>query len=115
MHTVVQVSTFIAAVKRSGLSAEDVDTIVAAVSADPQSGALIPGTGGARKLRFAVKGRGKSGGVRTIHYFGGADIPVFLITVYGKGDKANLTRAERNELSAILPQIAAAYRKGTAS
>ena len=45
------------------------------------------------------------------HYFGGWDVPVFILTIYGKGDKANLTRAERNYLAETLPQLADHYRK----
>ena len=43
-------------------------------------------------------GKGKSGGYRIVWYFGGGDIPVFLLTVFGKGEKANLTQGERNAL-----------------
>ena len=46
-----------------------------------------------------------------MHYFGGTDVPIFLLAIYGKGDKANLTKAERNELAAILPRLAVDYRK----
>lgn len=82
------------------------------IAAHPTAGDLIAGTGGARKLRWAIGNRGKSAGVRTITYYAGDDIPVFLLTVYGKGDKANLTKAERNELREVLSDIAAIYRKG---
>lgn len=69
------------------------------------------GTGGARKLRHARKGQGNSGGFRTIHYFGGSDVPVFLLAAYGKNQRTNLSKAERNQLARILPQLAAAYRE----
>ena len=61
-------------------------------------------------MRFAGRGKGKSGGYRAVTYFGGDDIPVFLIGMFGKGDKDNLSRAERNELHKILSRIAADYR-----
>lgn len=48
--------------------------------------------------------------MRTIHYFGGEDVPVFLLAIYGKSSKANLTKSERNELSKLLPRIAMTYR-----
>ena len=53
---------------------------------------------GARKLRWAVKGRGKSGEIRVITFTGGAGLPVFLLAAFGKGEKVNLTGAERNQL-----------------
>ena len=67
--------------------------------------------GGARKLRWAAKGKGKSGGARAITFYSGRDLPVFLMTVFGKGEK-NLTKTEQNELRDVLARIAAEYRKG---
>ncbi len=74
---------------------------------------MITGTGGARKLRHPGKGTGKSGGLRTIHYFGGDDVPVFLLSVYSKGTRDNLSRGERNELAAMLDDIADHYGANT--
>ena len=48
------------------------------------------GTGGARKVRFAKTGHGKSGGYRVITYYGGDDIPVFLMDVYAKGARQSI-------------------------
>lgn len=67
------------------------------VSADPEAGELMVGTGGCRKLRLGGKGRGKSGGYRLITYYQVGE-RVFLLTVFSKGDRANLTKAERNAL-----------------
>lgn len=63
-------------------------------------------------MRFAGRGKGKSGGYRTLHYFAAADVPVFLLDVYGKGDKANLTKGERNALAKLTGLLADAYRAG---
>lgn len=111
MHTVALTSVFLTQAKRHGLSQEEVDDIIEVLSDNPQAGDIMAGTGGARKLRHAGRGKGKSGGYRTIHYFGGDDVPVFLLSVYGKGTTANLTKAERNDLAKILPQLVEAYRK----
>lgn len=72
------------------------------------------GTGGARKVRFPAHGSGKSGGYRTIHYFGGDDVPVFLLALIVKGERENLTRDQKNDLAKVLPGIADAYRAGVA-
>jgi len=112
MQTVIQTSVFLSQAKRSGVSDAELQEILAAIAADPEAGALMAGTGGARKLRHAREGQGKSGGYRTIHYFGGGDIPVFALAIYGKSEKGNLSKAERNELAAILPRLAEAYRAG---
>jgi hypothetical protein len=70
----------------------------------------MEGTGGARKIRFAGRGKGKSGGYRVVTYFGGNDVPVFLLGLFSKGERANLSKAERNELRKELASIAADYR-----
>lgn len=110
MHSVIWTVTFTIQAKRCSLSEDELTAIVNTLAQDPLAGDTIAGTGGARKLRHARPGGGKSGGCRTIHYFGGDDVPVFLLAVYGKGAKANLTRAERNELAKLLPRIADACR-----
>ena len=67
----------------------------------PQSGDLMQGTGGIRKLRWSAQVRGKSGGVRVIYYYHNGAMPLFLLTVFGKGEKANLSNAERNDLAKL--------------
>lgn len=111
MQTVIQTRTFLVQAKRCGLSDDELQDILAVIAADPEGGDLMPETGGARKLRHARQGHGKRGGFRTIHYFGGGDIPVFALAIYGKNDKGNLSKAERNELARILPRLADAYRQ----
>lgn len=101
---------FLNQAKREGMADKDISDIVNVLADNPNAGDLMAGTGGARKLRHAGRGKGKSGGYRTIHYFGGDDVPVFLLSVYGKGTADNLTKAERNELAKILPKMADAYR-----
>ncbi len=59
----------------------------------------MQGTGGIRKLRWASHGKGKSGGVRVIFYYHNDAIPLFLLTLFGKGEKSNLSKSERNELA----------------
>lgn len=82
------------------------------LSGNPQAGELMVGTGGARKVRFAGRGRGKSGGYRTIHYYGGDDVPIFLLALIDKGERANLSKAERNALAVELAGLADDYRNG---
>lgn len=112
MQTVIETPGFVRDAKAAGVSEAERGKIVEAIAANPLAGAEIPGSGGARKVRFPGRGSGKSGGYRVITYFGGADIPVFLLNVFAKGDRANLSRAEVNELKVILAMLAAAYRDG---
>ncbi len=69
----------------------------------------MPGTGGAHKLRWAVQGEGKSGGVRVITFFSGPPVPVFVLTVFGKGEKINLSKSEQNTLRKVLGELVAEY------
>ena len=75
----------------------------------------MPGSGGARKVRFARRGKGKSGGYRTVHYFAGDDVPLFLLALIDKSERSNLSKAERNELSKILAELADDYRASVAA
>ena len=77
MQTVVLTPTFERQAERAGLSDLAIQNIAATIAADPSSGDLIKGSGGARKLRVARPGEGKSGGFRTIHYFGGRTFRCF--------------------------------------
>jgi hypothetical protein len=110
MHGVLLTSVFERQAKAAGLTDDEVQEIAIAIANDPRGGELMVGTGGARKMRHAGRGEGKSGGYRTIHYFGGDDVPLFLLALIDKGKRANLSKAERNDLAKVLPKIAAAYR-----
>ncbi|RVU15648.1 type II toxin-antitoxin system RelE/ParE family toxin [Methylobacterium oryzihabitans] len=112
MQTVVQTPTFLADAKAAGVEDDEVAFMTAVIAADPLAGDLIPGTGGARKVRFPRRKQGKSGGYRVITYYAAEDVPVFLLALISKGQRADLTQAERNILRATLGQIADAYRKG---
>ena len=98
MHTVAELNSFRRSAVAAGMSEEDIQDLLNHLSEHPDAGEEIVGTGGCRKLRFAIRGnnKGKSGGVRTITLYSGEHLPVFLITVFGKSQKVSLTKAERN-------------------
>jgi len=110
MQTVVETPSYLNAARQAGLSDEDRFNVVGELAANPALGDLMEGAGGVRKFRFAGRGKGKSGGYRIISLYVGPDIPVFLLTVFGKGEKANLTKAERNELGALAKRLVDSYR-----
>jgi hypothetical protein len=111
MHTVVETPVFIRSAKGAGVTEEELDHIKTFLARAPDAGDEMPGTGGARKIRFAAKGKGKSGGYRVITFYSGFDMPVFLLDIYAKGEKIDLTQDEKNALRKILRQIADAYRR----
>ena len=73
--------------------------------------ALISDGGGIRIVCFGFAGRGKSGGARIVYLFSGADVPVFLLAVFAKNEKANISAAERNALAALVTDMITACRK----
>ena len=102
MQAVIETDSYLRAAKDAGMEADEMVAAVDFVAANPEAGDIMQGTGGVRKARLAGRGKGKSGGYRIVWYFGGGDIPVFLLTVFGKGEKANLTQGERNALRAMV-------------
>lgn len=75
MHAVIETHAYIAAAKDAGMTADEMATVVNVIAANPLAGEIMPGCGGARKLRVAKPGKGKSGGYRVITY---TPAPTFL-------------------------------------
>jgi len=111
LHTVVETPEFQRRV-RDLLADEERRALIDHLAAAPDAGDVMPGTGGARKLRWRAKDRGKSGGIRVITFYSGPSVPVFLLTAFGKGAKVDLSQAERNQLRRVLGDLVAEYRKG---
>ncbi len=84
------------------LSPDERQDIVAYLAAFPREGDLIRETGGVRKLRWGRSGRGKSAGVRVIYYFHSERMPLYLLTVFAKNERADLTQGERNGLAKLV-------------
>lgn len=97
------------------MSDPDRARLVEFVGANPEAGDLIPGTGGVRKLRWALSGRGKRGGARVIYFFHNERLPVFLLAMYGKSEKANLSKAEQNAMAKVVSAIVQSYPRGRAA
>ena len=61
----------------------------------------MQGTGGIREFRWACGNKGKSSGVRVIYYYHNESMPLFLLSIFGKSEKSNLSKSERNELAKL--------------
>jgi mRNA-degrading endonuclease RelE of RelBE toxin-antitoxin system len=73
------------------------------LSERPDAGKLIVHGSGMRKIRWAAKGRGKSGGVRVIYYWQTAEGSILMLDIYSKNEKENLTAKEVEALRRQLP------------
>lgn len=76
--------------------------IIDFLAKNPKSGDIIQGTGGIRKLRWGKGDRGKSGGVRIIDYFHSDKLPLYLVTLFAKNERDNLSAQECNDLSKLV-------------
>jgi hypothetical protein len=112
MHAVAEMVGFAEDAKAAGMSAAELVVLVDRLARDPQAGEMIVGTGGARKVRVPGRGKGKSGGFRVITYYAGADLPVFLVMVFSKGQRADLTAAGKASIKSELASLASDYREG---
>ena len=105
MQTVVETPAFLGDARSLGLSNVDRFAIVTWIAANPAAGDVIEGTGGARKVRFAGKGKGKRGGYRVITFFFRADIPVFSLNIFAKNEKTDLAPKERRVWKSVLAEM----------
>lgn len=96
---------------RAILSVGEHDDLIAFLAANPESGDVIPGTGGLRKLRWSAKGKGKSGGARVIYYYYNADHPVFALLIYGKGEQVDMSGEQKRTLVRYLETLKAELKK----
>jgi mRNA-degrading endonuclease RelE of RelBE toxin-antitoxin system len=71
----------------------------------PESGAIIKGSGGVRKIRWRSRGKGKSGGVRVIYYWATAFDQIFLLTLYGKSEKDDLSPTDLRTIVRLLTEM----------
>ena len=85
-----------------GLSEIEKNELENRIMADPMVGDVIQGTGGLRKMRFALPGKGRSGGIRVCYIDYPETGKTILITAFRKKEKENLSRQELNTLSEII-------------
>ena len=115
MATLITIAELPEFVRRAArlLSEEERMALVQYLSANPRAGDLIAGTGGVRKLRWARGARGKSAGVRAIYYFYSEAMPLYMLTIFGKNERADLTAAERNELASVSRTLKISLRRAS--
>ncbi|MEO3433057.1 type II toxin-antitoxin system RelE/ParE family toxin [Inquilinus sp. CAU 1745] len=102
--TVVETAEFLSAAKAI-LDESARFELLSFLSSNPEAGDIIRGTGGVRKLRWALKGRGKSGGARIIYYYHNRNMPLFIFTAYAKNRQDDLDEATKKELKKIVAAL----------
>ena len=84
------------------LTVIELQTLFTYLASNPTSGVVIEGTGGIRKVRWQRGHHGKNSGVRVIYYFYNEHIPLYLLTLFAKSDRENLTKSDRNDLADLV-------------
>lgn len=79
------------------------------IALTPRDGDLIPRTGGVRKLRWSLLGKGKRGGARIIYYYHSKSMPIFLLAIYSKNQKISLSHDEKREVKKIVTELVKEY------
>jgi mRNA-degrading endonuclease RelE of RelBE toxin-antitoxin system len=87
------------------LSDEEYRGLQSYLIAHPDAGPVIKASGGVRKIRWRSGGKGKSGGIRIIYYWAKAANQVFLLTMYRKGEKEDLSSADLEKIVRLLAEL----------
>jgi len=109
---VVETPEFLAATRKL-MSDDERALLVDYLAYNPTAGDLIPGTGGVRKLRWALEGRGKRGGARVIYFHHDAGMPLFALTAYAKNERADLSQQDRNDFRQLTALLVEASKRRT--
>ena len=106
LQTVVELPEFQRRAKGK-MSDGEREAAITFIAANPKAG--VSPDGGLRKARIPREDGGKSGGFRLIYVFGGTRMPIFLVTIFAKNEKANLSRSELASAVALIKKILAVY------
>lgn len=108
--TVVEMPEFMSRIRKL-LDDSERGALIDYLAFNPMAGDLIQGTGGVRKLRWRLEGRGKRGGARVIYYYHSEDLPLFLLSAYAKNVRANVPQADRNDFRRLTKILVDGYAR----
>jgi hypothetical protein len=108
--SVVETPEFLSATRKL-MSDEERALLVDYLAYNPRAGDLIPGTGGVRKLRWGLDGRGKRGGARVIYFHHDAGLPLFALTAFAKNERADLSQQDRNDFRQLTALLVEAFER----
>ena len=104
-RTFIEVPLFTKRWKEIGLGDDELKALQIMLLKDPESGPVMEGTGGIRKVRFPLENRGKSGGVRVCYTDFEEYEVIYLITAFDKKEQENLTKEEKNVLKKLVKSL----------
>ena len=107
--SVVETDTYLARARRLMNEAER-EAVVTMVAANPLAGDLVPGSGGLRKLRIPLEGRGKRGGGRVIYWFHAMNLPAVLLFVFAKNEASDVTPEQARALARAAENLALDFK-----
>jgi len=102
---IVRTAAFVKSLKKLGAGAEDLDRLETELATNPDAGDVIPGLGGARKIRFRLGGRGKRGGGRAIYVVIWKDDEALLLLAYSKSVQSDLSRAQWDMVRDLVKEL----------
>jgi hypothetical protein len=108
--SVVETPEFLSATRKL-MTDEERALLVDYLAYNPTSGDLIPGTGGVRKLRWGLEGRGKRGGARVVYFHHDASMPLFALTAYAKNERADLSQQDRNDFRQLTTLLVRRFKR----
>jgi len=111
LHVVAELPQFLRDVEAVGMSVTEHQVVIDAVAANPRRGDEIRGSGGVRKVRFAGRGKGKSGGYRVVTAYFGPNAPVYLLALLSKAERGNFTAGEIAAFKTLTNEIARYWRR----
>jgi len=92
-------------------SPKEWEAFVDFIARNPEAGEVIPGTGGVRKVRWGKQGRGKRGGTRVIYFFHDRDAPIYLLMVYAKSVREDISPEAKKAVRDFATRIKQASRQ----
>jgi hypothetical protein len=102
--TVVELENF-TRVASQFLTEDEIAGLVTYLANHPDEGIVIPDTGGVRKIRWPAQGLSESSGTRIVYFFRDLNMPLYLLTAFGKGESIALSKAEKAELRVVVEEI----------
>jgi hypothetical protein len=102
---IVRTRIFEKSLKKLGATETDITSLEEHIAANPDAGTVIRGLGGARKVRFSMKGKGKRGGGRAVYLVVVVEDVAYMLLAYAKSEKTDLTSDDKRAVAAMIKEL----------